>query len=65
MTERPICHGFKASGIAAGIKKNGGKDLGLIVLTVPATVAGVFTQKEIKAAPVLLDQERVRKGSFR
>ncbi len=37
--------GFQASGIAAGIKKNNQKDLGLIFSTVPATVAGVFTKK--------------------
>jgi glutamate N-acetyltransferase / amino-acid N-acetyltransferase len=65
MTERPICPGFRASGIAAGIKKNGEKDLGLIVSDVPATVAGVFTQNEIKAAPVLLDKKRVDKGTCR
>lgn len=65
MTERPICPGFRASGIAAGIKKNGEKDLGLIVSDVPAAVAGVFTRNEIKAAPVLVDQDRVGGGIFR
>ena len=65
MTERPVCPGFKAGGIAAGIKKNGEMDLGLIVSDVPASVAGVFTQNEIKAAPVLLDRERVKGGTCR
>lgn len=57
--------GFTASGIAAGIKKTGAKDLGLIVSSVPAAVAGVFTKNQIKAAPVLLDMERVKTGVCR
>ena len=60
--ENHTCKGFKASGIAAGIKKNGKPDLGLIVSETPATVAGVFTTNRVKAAPVLLDQERIRSG---
>ncbi len=51
--------GFQASGIAAGIKKNNQKDLGLIYSTVPATVAGVFTKNQIKAAPVQLCMNRI------
>jgi len=51
-----------AAGIAAGIKKNGRKDLGLIYSTVPASVAAVFTQNKVQAAPVLLDKERVKFG---
>jgi len=54
-----------AAGIAAGIKKTGAKDLGLIVSSVPAAVAGVFTRNQIKAAPVLLDMERVAAGVCR
>ena len=57
--------GFMAAGIAAGIKKTGAKDLGLIVSTVPAAVAGVFTKNQIKAAPVVLDMERVAAGVCR
>ncbi len=57
--------GFTAAGIAAGIKKNGAKDLGLIVSAVPASVAGVFTRNQIKAAPVVLDMERVAGGTCR
>lgn len=56
------CKGFRAAGIAAGIKKNGKRDLGLIVSDVPATAAGVFTQNRVKAAPVMLDMERIRSG---
>ena len=57
-----LCPGFKAAGIAAGLKKNGKKDMGLILSEVPATVAGVFTQNKIKAAPVLIDIERIKQG---
>jgi len=60
--EKIICKGFKASGVASGLKKNGGKDLGLIYSEVPATVAGVFTKNLVQAAPVLLDRERIKSG---
>ncbi len=54
--------GFLGCGISSGIKKNGGKDLGLIFSKVPAKVAGVFTTNVVKAAPVLLGIERVKSG---
>lgn len=57
--------GFKAAGIACGIKKTGKKDLALIFSETPATVAAVFTRNRVKAAPVLLDMKRVRKGTSR
>ena len=56
------CKGFKAAGVASGLKKNGGKDLGLIYSEVPATVAGVFTKNLVQAAPVLLDRKRIKSG---
>ena len=59
------CPGFKTAGVAAGIKKNGRSDLGLIVSDVPASVAGVFTRNQIQAAPVRLDRERVAGGVCR
>jgi len=57
-----MCAGFKAAGLAAGIKKKGEKDLGLMVSRVPATVAGVFTKNQVKAAPVILDRRRIKTG---
>ena len=54
--------GFKAAGVAAAIKKAGIRDLGLLFSETPATVAAVFTKNRVKAAPVLLDQQRVRSG---
>ncbi len=55
--------GFRASGISCGIKGKGLKDLALIYSERPATVAGLFTTNRVKAAPVLLDMERIRGGA--
>lgn len=59
------CPGFQAAGLAAGIKKNGRKDLGLIFCERPAAVAGLFTRNRVQAAPVRLDRERIRRGRCR
>ncbi len=56
------CKGFKAAGIASGLKKNGEKDLGLIYSEVSAKVAGVFTRNKVKAAPLLLNIDRIKSG---
>ena len=53
--------GFAAAGVHCGIKAQK-KDLALVVSRVPAAAAGVFTTNKVKAAPVLLDMERVRSG---
>jgi glutamate N-acetyltransferase/amino-acid N-acetyltransferase len=60
--ENIMCPGFEAAGIAAGLKKKNKKDLGLIFSKVPANVAGVFTRNRVKAAPVILDKERIKSG---
>lgn len=57
--------GFKASAIAAGIKKGGGLDLALIFSERQASAAGVFTGNKVKAAPVLVSQENIKKGRAR
>ncbi|RJQ84964.1 bifunctional glutamate N-acetyltransferase/amino-acid acetyltransferase ArgJ [Amycolatopsis panacis] len=50
--------GFRAAGVAAGIKASGALDLTLVVNDGPLDVAaGVFTRNAIKAAPVLWSQE--------
>lgn len=54
--------GFLGCGIPSGIKKNEKKDLGLIFSRVPAKAAGVFTTNIVKAAPVILGMERIKKG---
>ncbi len=54
--------GFLFSGISAGIKKNESEDLGLIYSEVPSQVAGVFTTNKVKAAPLELNMERIKRG---
>ncbi|GJD09574.1 Arginine biosynthesis bifunctional protein ArgJ [Galdieria sulphuraria] len=46
--------GFKTGGVVAGLKSSGQLDLALVLSTVEASVAGVFTKSIVKAAPVLL-----------
>jgi glutamate N-acetyltransferase/amino-acid N-acetyltransferase len=52
--------GFKAAGMPCGIKKDKKKDLALIYTETPAVVAGVFTKNKVKAAPVVIDIERIK-----
>jgi glutamate N-acetyltransferase/amino-acid N-acetyltransferase len=61
--EMNMLQGFQFNGITSGIKKNGAKDLGLIYSEVPAAAAGVFTTNRVKAAPVLISQQRIRSGT--
>ncbi|MCT7659974.1 bifunctional glutamate N-acetyltransferase/amino-acid acetyltransferase ArgJ [Mycobacterium deserti] len=50
--------GFRASGIAAGIKASGALDLALVFNEGPDyAAAGVFTRNQVKAAPVLWSQQ--------
>jgi glutamate N-acetyltransferase/amino-acid N-acetyltransferase len=57
-----IVPGFKFAAAAAGIKKPGVLDLALLVADTPAAAAGVFTKNRVKAAPVLISQDRLRTG---
>ncbi len=54
--------GFLANGMSCGIKEDGRKDLCLIFSKEKAVAAGVFTRNAFKAAPVLLDMDRIKKG---
>jgi glutamate N-acetyltransferase/amino-acid N-acetyltransferase len=55
--------GFQAAGLGCGIKATAGaKDLALIYSQAPAPVAGLFTKNRVKAAPVLVTRQRVRRG---
>ncbi len=54
--------GFRAAGVAAGMRSSGAADVALVVNDGPdATAAGVFTGNRVKAAPVLWSQQ-VLKG---
>jgi len=61
-TSRISVPGFLAGGVSAGIKNGEQKDLGLIYSTVPAKAAALFTKNTFKAAPVLIDMERMKRG---
>lgn len=52
--------GFRAAGVACGIKKSGNLDLALIVSDVPASSAAVFTTNKAVAAPVLVSKARLQ-----
>ncbi len=49
--------GFRAAGVACGLKASGALDLGLVVSDSDCACAGVFTTNRVKAAPVLYDQQ--------
>ncbi len=55
------CPGFRFAGVAAGIKKTGNRDVALLATDAPAATAAVFTQNRVKAAPVVLSVEHLRK----
>ncbi|HXH82960.1 MAG TPA: bifunctional glutamate N-acetyltransferase/amino-acid acetyltransferase ArgJ [Candidatus Tectomicrobia bacterium] len=54
--------GILASGVAAGIKPSGRKDLALIHSPTPARVAAVFTTNQVKGAAVQVSMEHARAG---
>ncbi|CAR21544.1 glutamate N-acetyltransferase [Lachancea thermotolerans CBS 6340] len=52
--------GFKVASLASGVKKNGNRDLGIILNTNksrPSNAAAVFTTNRFKAAPVLVSKQ--------
>jgi glutamate N-acetyltransferase / amino-acid N-acetyltransferase len=58
--------GFRAAGVAAGIKDGGRLDLALVVNDGPGTAAaGMFTSNQVKAAPVLWSRQVLESGALR
>jgi glutamate N-acetyltransferase/amino-acid N-acetyltransferase len=57
--------GFRFAGVTCGIKASGKHDLSLIVCDQPASGAGVYTQNQIVAAPVILCRSRTPSSSIR
>jgi glutamate N-acetyltransferase/amino-acid N-acetyltransferase len=60
-----ISKGFKAASVACGIKKNGNKDLALIVSSNPAEAAGVFTKNIVKGHSLKWSMERIKNSRIR
>ncbi|MCW2584797.1 MAG: arginine biosynthesis bifunctional protein ArgJ [Frankiales bacterium] len=55
--------GFRAAGVAAGLKTSGKPDVALVVNDGPLdAAAGVFTSNRVKAAPVLWSEQVLRGG---
>jgi glutamate N-acetyltransferase / amino-acid N-acetyltransferase len=58
--------GFRAAGVACGIKPSGDPDLGLLVCSSPGTTSAArFTNSGTQSAPVLLCRERVTLSGIR
>src|SRR5271170_1226732 len=51
--------GFTAAGVAAGIKRSGKLDVGLLACAPPATAAAVFTTNRVFAAPVKVGRAHI------
>lgn len=56
--------GYRAGGIAAGLKPSGAPDLALILSEVDAIAAGVFTTSQVKAACVDYCRQRLQAKSL-
>lgn len=55
--------GFRAAGVAAGLKSGGGSDVALVVNDGPSwNAAGVFTSNRVQAAPVVWSRQVVLDG---
>jgi glutamate N-acetyltransferase/amino-acid N-acetyltransferase len=58
--------GFRAAGVAAGLKSSGARDVAVVINDGPSrAAAAVFTANRVKAAPVLWTQQVVRGGRVR
>ena len=63
VARRPVrVPGFRFAGVACGLKESGKRDVALIVSDRPAVAVGAFTTNRVKAAPVVIGQERLRSG---
>jgi glutamate N-acetyltransferase/amino-acid N-acetyltransferase len=61
-----LAPGFRAAGVAGGIKAGGIPDVGLLVSSAPETTSAArFTATGVPAPPVLLCTERCRLGALR
>jgi glutamate N-acetyltransferase / amino-acid N-acetyltransferase len=69
VTEVPaggLPQGFRAAGVAAGLKESGNPDVGLLVCDArDATSAARFTRSGVLAAPVVVTQQRAKLDALR
>ncbi|MHB9004991.1 MAG: bifunctional ornithine acetyltransferase/N-acetylglutamate synthase, partial [Coriobacteriia bacterium] len=57
--------GFLASGISAGIKNSGARDLALIIARESCPAAAVFTRNSMAAAPVVVSRDSMEAGTLK
>ncbi len=58
--------GFRAAGVAAGLKESGDSDVAVVINDGPSlAAAGVFTGNRVKAAPVVWSQQVLAGGALR
>jgi glutamate N-acetyltransferase/amino-acid N-acetyltransferase len=57
--------GFRASGVAAGLKSTGALDVALVACDREASLAAVFTTNRVSAAPVVVSREVAARGRAR
>ena len=58
--------GFRAAGVAAGLKASGGADVAVVINDGPSrAAAGVFTSNRVQAAPVLWSRQVLAAGQLR
>jgi glutamate N-acetyltransferase/amino-acid N-acetyltransferase len=58
--------GFRAAGVAAGLKDSGDSDVAVVINDGPSlAAAGVFTGNRVKAAPVVWSQQVLAGGALR
>ncbi len=57
--------GFRAAGVAAGIKKSGKPDVALLVADHDISAAAVFTTNQVVAAPVVVGRLHIQRGNLR
>ncbi len=62
----PLPQGFSCQGLSCGIKRDASReDLGLILADRDCVAAGVYTQNQVVAAPVILDRQRTPSDRIR
>ncbi len=65
-TDDALPAGFRAAGVAAGLKPSGAPDVGLLVCDRPDAVSAArFTASGVLAAPVIVTKERTRLAALR
>ncbi|HBI27092.1 MAG TPA: ornithine acetyltransferase [Peptococcaceae bacterium] len=56
--------GFSAAGVAAKVRKHRRRDMAVLYSETPAAAAAVYTQNQVKAAPVLVTQKHLAAGQI-